>query len=151
VPLRAFFICATTTVRENVRKFPRVADLRLKYDIESAGDNLYRLESDGSHSQLPFALHGKEDKEHDLSGKYVLISGDFHYFHFKPKELTNLSKKLDALIVGRGHKCRFDEDVKGAFKKAVKGLENEPKNPKKEEPHSHGGKRQGDSRKGCTR
>lgn len=121
------------------------------YDSESAGDNIYRLESDGSYSQLPFGLHGREDKEHDLSGKYVLISSDFHYFHFEPKVLTKLSKNLDALIVGRGHKCRFDEDVKGAFKKAAKVLENEPKVQNKKEPLPLSGKRLRDSNTGCTR
>jgi hypothetical protein len=92
-----------------------------RYDAAVAlkcGDNAYEPKpSGGGYRQLP-CVHsdGKrenaENKEHDLSGRKVLISERFAYFGSEARELP---LELKPLIVGRGHRCRFSDKVKDAF------------------------------------
>jgi hypothetical protein len=57
-----------------------------------------------------------ERKDHDLGGRYVLVSETFAYFG--SKALT-LPPELSELAVGRGHKCRFSDHVKAEFMQLV--------------------------------
>lgn len=87
-------------------KRPRKADAVLA----KCGDNIYEPQGDG-YKQL-LSMHKPEDKTHDLSGKYVLISETFAYFGSKPRDLL---PELAALVPGRGHRSRFSDEVKAAF------------------------------------
>lgn len=83
------------------------------------GDNIYEPLPGGGFRQLR-SMHREGDAEdpktktRDLRCENVLISTKFEYFGSKPKDLP---PELSALAVGRGHKCRFSEDVKNAFLK----------------------------------
>lgn len=77
--------------------------------INKSGDNIYQPLSNNTFKQLQ-SLHSNGTKEHiknknhDLSGKNVLISTNFHYFGSKAVELPD---ELNELKVGRGHKSKF--------------------------------------------
>ncbi len=85
--------------------------------VYKCGDNIYKPLSNGDFKQLE-SMHSKGKREnpkrkaHDLGGKNVLIAKNFYYFGSKP---LNLPEYLDALKVGRGHKCRFSPDVISLF------------------------------------
>ena len=85
--------------------------------VNKCGDNIYKPLSNGDFEQLQ-SMHsnGKREnpktKAHDLGGKHVLIAKNFYYFGSKSLDLPEY---LDALKVGRGHKCRFSTDVISAF------------------------------------
>lgn len=81
------------------------------------GDNAYVPKQSGGYRQLPCRhSDGKQEnakkKEHDLSGRQVLISETFAYFGSKPRQLP---PELKPLIVGIGHRCRFSDEEKDAF------------------------------------
>jgi len=96
-----------------------------RLDAEEAakqGDNIYKPSKTHSRGfrQLPSA-HSKtrfgkseneEAKERDLKGERVLVSTNFVYFGSKPKKLP---PKLKCLIVGRGYRCHFSEEVRKDF------------------------------------
>lgn len=84
------------------------------------GDNIYKPRDDGNgfeqlrsfHSHKPlsddnWSLH-RSNAIHDLNGKYVLISNEFIYFGNKTVPLFG---DLKTLIVTRGHRCRFDQEI----------------------------------------
>lgn len=48
--------------------------------IYDSGDNIYKPEADGSYTQVENNNHTEIEKEHDLSGKYVLICEEFYYY-----------------------------------------------------------------------
>ncbi len=81
------------------------------------GDNIYEPKTNGEYRQL-LSLHSagrREDsdkKRHDLSGRFVLVSTDFHYFGSSPVALPS---EFEALIVTRGHKCRFPAELVASF------------------------------------
>ena len=81
------------------------------------GDNIYEPLPSGSYRQLP-SRHSNGDaedvemKEHDLSGKRILISENFAYFG---SESLPLPPELKSLKVGRGYRCRFPDDMKAEF------------------------------------
>jgi hypothetical protein len=81
------------------------------------GDNIYEHLSSGAYRQLP-SMHSngqaedRDTKEHDLSGVRVLTSDTFGYFG---SQAITLPSEFQQLIVGRGHKCRFPEEVVAAF------------------------------------
>jgi hypothetical protein len=54
----------------------------------------------------------EETKAHDLNGRHVLISETFAYFGSKALPLPT---ELQALVVARGHRCHFPEEVKLEF------------------------------------
>ena len=97
-----------------------------RYDAAVAlnrGDNAYEPKPNGEYRQLPCRHSASdvehedaENKKHDLSGRRVLISETFAYFGSKPRELP---PELKPLVVGRGHRCRFSDEVKDAFLRFV--------------------------------
>ena len=81
------------------------------------GDNIYQPLASGGYRQLR-SMHSKGDAEdeetkaHDLGGRRVLISENFAYFGSKALPLPT---ELQSLIVARGHRCQFPEEVKLEF------------------------------------
>ncbi len=75
--------------------------------IYKCGDNIYEPLANGKYLQKPSGHSHKDgsenlaNKEHDLSGKNVLISEQYCYYGAKAIELPN---KFKAIIPGRGHK-----------------------------------------------
>ena len=49
-------------------------------DISFCGDNIYKPINDTEFEQIKNDYHNSENKEHDLSGKNVLICKEFYYF-----------------------------------------------------------------------
>lgn len=84
--------------------------------LAKCGDNIY--EPNGSDYRQLRSTHsnGEEEdadnKAHDLRGEHVLVSDTFAYYGSKPRELP---PELAPLIAKRGHRCRFSDDVIGAF------------------------------------
>jgi hypothetical protein len=99
------------------QKKPRYdKDVRLR-----CGDNYEPLPNAGFR-QLPSQHSNGEDenperKEHDLGGRNVLISEAFAYFG---SNCLTLPPELECLIVGRGHRCCFPDDVKTQFLEFVR-------------------------------
>lgn len=81
------------------------------------GDNIYEPLVAGGYRQLHSRHSNKTteneaNKEHDLGGEHVLISETFVYFGSKALPLPT---ELQSLLVARGHRCKFSEEVKLAF------------------------------------
>jgi hypothetical protein len=81
------------------------------------GGNIYKPLTKGGYFQVRSmhsngALEHAGNKEHDLSGKRILVSETFAYFGSRPKPLPS---ELRSLIVGRGHRSRFSDETKAAF------------------------------------
>lgn len=92
---------------------------RPRYDDglpSKCGDNIY--EPQGFEYRQLRSAHSDGERENpkmkkrDLSGKRVLISKTFAYFGSKPRALP---PGLRCLVVGRGHRSQFSEEVKAAF------------------------------------
>ena len=90
----------------------KIPDMRSKDIINRRGDNIYKPM--GNNFQQLSSRHSNEDgsenlakKDHDLGGKYVLVSSHFHYFGRKMLELPD---DLKYLVVGRFHRCKFSEE-----------------------------------------
>jgi Nucleotide modification associated domain 2 len=89
--------------------------------IRECGDNIYEPQLGGGYRQLR-SMHSDGDREdhgqknHDLSGTHILISESFGYFGSEPLELR---PKLSPLIVQRGFRSRFSEEVKAEFLRFV--------------------------------
>ena len=88
------------------------ANMQSPDPIRRRGDNIYQpiknvefRQQDSKHSNRDGSENEKQ-KQHDLNGKFVLISDDFTYFGAKSKKLP---KKFLDIIVSRGHK-RFECD-----------------------------------------
>jgi len=60
----------------------------------------------GDFNQLE-SMHTIEQKDHDLSGQYVLVSRNFVYYG---RQAINLPPAMDFLKVGRAHRSRFSDD-----------------------------------------
>ncbi len=92
--------------------------------INTVGDNIYEPLSDFEYRQLP-SCHSDDDvenpdnKKHDLNGKFVLVAEDFYYFGSSPEPLPHEFKDL---IVVRGHKCRFPDELASAFERWIQGF-----------------------------
>jgi len=93
--------------------------------VDRTGDNIYKPLGNGSFIQL-HSLHSKKDgsedlaqKEHDLNGKFVLVSKNFVYYG---AEAIDLPENLRELIVGRGHKSNFSKEIINNFHKFVQSL-----------------------------
>jgi hypothetical protein len=81
------------------------------------GDNIYEPMTSGGYRQLRSRhsngdAENEENKAHDLCGRRVLISETFAYFG---SQSLPLPAKLLSLVVSRGHRCRFPEEVKLEF------------------------------------
>ncbi len=82
------------------------------------GDNIYELRVSGEGYRQLRSMHSnensenKENKARDLSGRCVLISETFAYFGSKALPLPS---GLLSLIVQRGHRSRFSEEIKADF------------------------------------
>ncbi len=111
----------------------KIPDMNKKEEIYKRGDNIYKPDGKGHYIQL-YSSHSNKDgsenqetKENDLKGKNVLISDNFYYFG---SGMLMLPEKLKFLIVGRGYKCRFDEEQINTFlnfiKKQKKGILDHP-------------------------
>jgi hypothetical protein len=112
------------------------ADIKSDDPSVCAGDNIYQPISKSEYKQKP-SYHSSDDgceclstKEHDLNGKFVLISDQFTYFG---GDTTKLPANLADLVVTRGHKrfeCNQDELDKGRggmAGKAIRYLERLPR------------------------
>lgn len=94
----------------NDRRFKAKRPHKADGVLARCGDNIYKPQGDGYEQLL--SMHKPEDKAHDLSGKYVLISETFAYFGSRPLALP---PALAPLIVGRWHRSHFSEEDKAAF------------------------------------
>ncbi len=94
---------------------------------QRCGDNIYEPKDKGRFHQIPslhsdekcIARENAETKIRDLSGRNVLISESFAYFGDCARDLP---RGLRSLIVERGHRCRFSEEVLTEFISFVKTL-----------------------------
>ena len=96
------------------------------------GQYIYKPLDKGKFIQLQ-SMHSKgphenqKNKEHDLSGKYVLISKNFYYFGSTPIEPPPFFYELK---VSRGHKNKFPTVMVKEFinfiKKFKKGVNASP-------------------------
>jgi Nucleotide modification associated domain 2 len=62
--------------------------------IDKTGDNIYKPikvnpKSNTDFKQVPNKNHNDEDKDHDLNGKFVLVSKCFYYFGSSPIKINN--------------------------------------------------------------
>lgn len=124
------------------------AKMRSKDQVFLVGDNIYQPLKGGGFIQKT-SLHSNEDgsenlrrKNHDLNGKFVLVSNHFSYFGGATKKIP---VKFADLVVTRGHKrfeCKDEEMQKGRggfagklvryFGKLPKGRQGDPRSwPKK--------------------
>lgn len=84
---------------------------------KKCGDNIYEPVGSGKYRQLR-STHSNGDAEnegnkaHDLSGECVLVSETFGYFGSRALPLPS---QLQSLVVMRGHRCRFSEELKAEF------------------------------------
>jgi hypothetical protein len=100
---------------------PRFTDKKPDYRsgtvVHKCGDNIYEPLANGGFRQLR-SMHSNwcsedaQNKERDLSGKYVLISQHFYYFG---QEAIPLPERLQIFKVGRAHRCRFPDAVVAEF------------------------------------
>jgi hypothetical protein len=74
--------------------------------INRAGDNIYMPDKNErfGFKQLDNCNHSFKHIEHDLSGKYVLISNDFYYFGSGAISVDNLGIKIPRVQSGHGIK-----------------------------------------------
>lgn len=101
-----------TDSRFRTKKPGNTGGLRTK-----CGDNIYQPLPSGGYRQLR-SMHSNGDledegnKTHDLSGKRILISETFAYFG---SDALPLPLELQSLVVTRGHRCQFSDEVKVEF------------------------------------
>ena len=81
------------------------------------GDNIYEPVALGGYRQLRsrhsnIEAENEQNKVRDLSGRCVLISETFSYFG---SNALPLPPELQTLVVARGHRCKFTEEVKLDF------------------------------------
>jgi len=108
------------TFAEYYEKYPKKIPDFSKDVKYKCGDNIYMPKENGSGFEQLRSFHSnnKFDDDNwsfhrgnyinDLDGKYVLISKEFIYFG---NETVPLYSDLKTLIVGRGHKCKFDREI----------------------------------------
>ncbi len=86
--------------------------------IHKCGDNIYEPQGNGNFNQLR-SMHTKEQKDHDLSGQYVLVSQNFVYYG---RQSINLPPSMNFLKASRGHRSRFSGDELHTFNEYIKTL-----------------------------
>lgn len=91
----------------------KIPDYTLNITIYKTGDNIYKPLKAGGFQQLQsFHSDGLNErhstKNHDLGGKNVLVSDNYYYFG---SEAIPLHPDLKELIVARGHKNHFSQEV----------------------------------------
>jgi hypothetical protein len=83
--------------------------------ISIAGDNIYKPDpkSDSGFIQLPNPYHGKKQIDHDLNGKYVLLSNEFFYFGSGaiPVYKSKFNIKIPKTQSGSGVKTEKEEEI----------------------------------------
>ena len=85
---------------------------------KKCGDNIYGPQASGGGYRQLRSTHSNGDSEneerkaHDLSGKRILASETFAYFGSKALPLPT---RFQSLIVQRGHRSRFPDDLKAEF------------------------------------
>ncbi len=84
----------------------------------------------GDFNQLE-SMHTIEQKDHDLSGQYVLVSRNFVYYG---RQAINLPPAMDFLKVGRAHRSRFSDDEIHKFIEYIKTLPRGIQGPPKKWP-----------------
>ena len=75
--------------------------------IYDSGDNIYKPEKDGSYKQVENNNHTENEKEHDLSGVYVLICEEFYYYGVNYAK--DVSKNVFDVTVPRCKKLPLDD------------------------------------------
>ena len=95
----------------------KIPDYTLNTTIHKTGDNIYKPLAEGGFQQLQsFHSDGLKEKystkNHDLGGKNVLVSENYYYFGSKA---IDLPQELQELIVARGHKNHFSQEVIRTF------------------------------------
>ena len=71
-------------------------------------DNMYFKDEDGKYDYIRGKTHGRKEMNHDIGGKFVLISNEYIYFG---KDAIKIPKKLRWIIKkGPGHKSNFSEE-----------------------------------------
>jgi hypothetical protein len=89
--------------------------------VHKCGDNIYKPLVNGEFQQLQ-SMHSNGLNENpikkvdDLSGECVLVARKFNYFGSNALELP---AELSVLIVGRGHKNSFSEQIIQTFLKFI--------------------------------
>lgn len=94
--------------------------------VYKCGDNIYAPMSGGRFRQLQSSHSNGENenpktKAHDLEGRNVLIGHRYVYFGMDGPELPTA---LEALKVGRAHKCRFPPEVIESFLTFIEQFDN---------------------------
>jgi len=85
---------------------------------KKCGDNIYEPQVSGAGYRQLRSRHSNGDSEdegkkaHDLGGKRILVSETFAYFGSKALPLPT---RFQSLVVGRGHRSRFSDDLKAEF------------------------------------
>jgi len=93
---------------------PTSADLS-----QRLGDCIYDYSGGSDPSQRP-GVHGRTNRETDLSGKNVLISRDFYYFG---SQAIDLPKHLDKIRhQTQGHKSKANDPYVAQFETWIRGL-----------------------------
>jgi Nucleotide modification associated domain 2 len=70
--------------------------------------------------------HDEEDMDHDLSGKYVLVSD--HFYNFDKDAISIPERFWEIIKIGPGHKCNFSEDLATEFIAWLETNHNQGKN-----------------------
>ncbi|MEZ2346205.1 hypothetical protein [Terriglobus sp. RCC_193] len=90
-------------------------------DEAQLGDNIYKVDKRGNYTQVESKhsdgpRENTENKERDLKGKAILVGTTFTYFG---ENAVELPPELQPLVIGRGHRSHFDEEVRSDFVKFV--------------------------------
>jgi hypothetical protein len=98
------------------RKMP---DFTTQAVVDKCGDSIYEPLPGGGfrqlqsmHSHLKSPVEDPRRKAHDLKGVNVLVSRQFAYFGSDAKPLP---PELKGIVPGRGHRCRFPDDLVSGF------------------------------------
>ncbi len=100
----------------------KLPDLSSTDPRRRVGDALYDFGEDPPYQRR--GVHGVEDKQADLGGKYALLSDHFYYFGDDPVPLPEHLRSISD--VRRGHRSEKNAPYVGPFLKWVEGLGFEP-------------------------
>lgn len=89
----------------------KIPDIHSSDYRKNVGDSIYDYSS--GESKLLASVHNLANKEHDLNGKFVLLSNHFYYFG---KNAIDIRENLFPIIKqGQAHKSNFNEPYKLDF------------------------------------
>ena len=82
-------------------------------DISFCGDNIYEPDANASFGfkQHENPHHNKQNQEHDLSGKYVLVCEEFYYFGVENAIPKNVIINDKNFVVPRCKKIKLDDPI----------------------------------------